>query len=385
VALLAVSGAASISAAQCASQWVNANAKLSGSAPIRWLHEMTFDSISGKIILHGGRNSFGDYLDGTHSWDGVAWTGRTNNGSIRREGHCMAFVPSVNLTFLFGGWQDDFGRTSDTWWWDDAASSWSTTSDDGDQPGPRRLAAMAFDPIRNEIILFGGDTGTNSVGFACASLDPTTKKWKILSPATVPPARANHSMVFDASTGRIVMFGGRNGAGVPKSDTWEWDGATRNWTKISDSTPVLGARTGVGMVYDERRQKTVLFGGRNTLGDLADTWEYDGLTKTWTRILESGPPPRANHAMAYDSARGHVVVYAGARETSDSFTYYGDTWILPSRCIADFDCTGFVDTEDYSAFVAAFESGSETADVDGTGFVDTEDFSFFVERFEGGC
>lgn len=54
-------------------------------------------------------------------------------------------------------------------------------------------------------------------------------------------------------------------------------------------------------------------------------------------------------------------------------------------CRADFDCTGFVDTDDFDAYVRAFEAGTENADVDGSGFVDTDDFDTFVRAFEAGC
>jgi hypothetical protein len=54
-------------------------------------------------------------------------------------------------------------------------------------------------------------------------------------------------------------------------------------------------------------------------------------------------------------------------------------------CAADFDCSGFVDTDDFTAFVLAFEAGTDDADIDGTGFVDTDDFTAFVLAFEAGC
>lgn len=54
-------------------------------------------------------------------------------------------------------------------------------------------------------------------------------------------------------------------------------------------------------------------------------------------------------------------------------------------CVGDFDCSGFVDTEDFDAFVHAFEQGTDAADVDSSGFVDTDDFDFFVHAFEVGC
>ncbi|MCK6478519.1 MAG: VCBS repeat-containing protein, partial [Phycisphaerales bacterium] len=54
-------------------------------------------------------------------------------------------------------------------------------------------------------------------------------------------------------------------------------------------------------------------------------------------------------------------------------------------CPADFDGTGFVDTDDYDAFVRAFEIGGDDADFNNSGFVDLEDFVDFVHAFEAGC
>ncbi len=54
-------------------------------------------------------------------------------------------------------------------------------------------------------------------------------------------------------------------------------------------------------------------------------------------------------------------------------------------CGADFDHTGFVDTDDFTAFVETFEAGDIHADFDGSGFVDTDDFTAFVLAFEAGC
>ncbi|GMV25660.1 MAG: hypothetical protein AMXMBFR58_16910 [Phycisphaerae bacterium] len=54
-------------------------------------------------------------------------------------------------------------------------------------------------------------------------------------------------------------------------------------------------------------------------------------------------------------------------------------------CPSDFDQSGFVDTDDFTAFVVAFEAGTDNADIDGSGFVDTDDFDTFVRFFEAGC
>ncbi len=63
-----------------------------------------------------------------------------------------------------------------------------------------------------------------------------------------------------------------------------------------------------------------------------------------------------------------------------------DSWYLrKADCTGDFDNSGFVDTDDYDAFVFAFILGGEDADVNGSGFVDTDDFDYFVCAYESGC
>ncbi|MCC6429035.1 MAG: hypothetical protein IT435_19730 [Phycisphaerales bacterium] len=54
-------------------------------------------------------------------------------------------------------------------------------------------------------------------------------------------------------------------------------------------------------------------------------------------------------------------------------------------CPADFDWSTFVDLDDYTLFVEAFEAGTDDADFDLSGFVDIEDFTGFVIAFEAGC
>ncbi len=60
-------------------------------------------------------------------------------------------------------------------------------------------------------------------------------------------------------------------------------------------------------------------------------------------------------------------------------------WKINILCPADFDESGFVDTDDFDAYVQAFVAGSDSADFDQSGFVDTDDFDAFVLAFESGC
>ena len=54
-------------------------------------------------------------------------------------------------------------------------------------------------------------------------------------------------------------------------------------------------------------------------------------------------------------------------------------------CFSDFDHNGFVNGDDFDAFVFFFEAGDIQADVDGNTFVNGDDFDQFTEHFVAGC
>jgi hypothetical protein len=119
----------------------------------------------------------------------------------------------------------------------------------------------------------------------------------------------------------VVLFGGSDAAGNPLADTWEYDGT--NWQQrfpLSFPPP----RSQHAMAFDSARGVVVLFGGRT---DLADTWEYDGVI--WQqRFPSAAPAPRLAPSMAYDPARGVTVMTGGqsAFAWSDTWEWNGSEW-----------------------------------------------------------
>ena len=72
----------------------------------------------------------------------------------------------------------------------------------------------------------------------------------------------------------------------------------------------LDGRFGHALAYDSARGRVVLFGGTASLLTLSDTWEWNG--NVWTRQTPAvSPPARIGHALAYDVARGRVVLFGG--------------------------------------------------------------------------
>jgi MYXO-CTERM domain-containing protein len=187
---------------------------------------------------------------------------------------------------------------------------------------------MVFDSKRNKIVLFGGRAGS---GFNYADTwewDPSNGTWTdATSSGSRPSARSQHAMVYEKSTGNILLFGGgrsdstsSDGTGISVSfgDTWEWNPTARAWTQLKP-TASPAARHDFGMVWDSSRNLAVLFGGmeKDTAGvdgsPLQDTWEWDPSAGTWTERTTQGakPSPRYAHSMAFAGGSNKAIVFGG--------------------------------------------------------------------------
>ncbi len=95
------------------------------------------------------------------------------------------------------------------------------------------------------------------------------------------------------------------------------------WRLIETSTSPPGRMHAV-MAYDSARGDVVLFGGAQDCQSRVpknDTWLFDGVN--WQEIASpTAPPPRYYGALAFDSIRGVTVLYGGTAERAS----YDDTW-----------------------------------------------------------
>ncbi len=195
----------------------------------------------------------------------------------------------------------------------------------GDAPAPRSHHAMACDAAGGRAVLFAGHDGDSP-------LDDTWQwdgqAWRRAAcDGPCPPARFGHAMAYDAARKRVVLFAGRGPDFAEFSDTWEWDGSM--WHEMEPAGEVPKARAGHAMAYDGARGRVVLFGGQWGIArELDDLWEWDG--HAWHRMELTGSTPsaRSGHAMAYDAAAGFVVLFGGfgGKNLDDTWTWDGQTW-----------------------------------------------------------
>lgn len=176
-------------------------------------------------------------------------------------------------------------------------------------PAVATSPSMAYDESRGRLVMYASGVTWTTRGDV----------WSRASDAG-PPARFQTAMAYDRLRQKVVLFGGFDGA--PNGDTWEWDGS--GWAKIIPVT-APEARSAHGMAYDPTRQRVVLFGGQGAAATLQDMWEWSGAT--WTEIKPAvKPPARSNASMALDSNRGVIVLFGGTDPNAATPVAFEDTW-----------------------------------------------------------
>jgi hypothetical protein len=289
---------------------------LAGPTPIRTGYSMAYDPVGDRIILFGGRflsNGAFIHPGETWEWNGARWLQVAAKGPTGRAGAAMAYDPARQRIVMFGG-HTAFARggvflthIAQTWEWDGEA--WELRSSSG--PTPRSFHAMAYSTVRGRVLVFGGET--YGIDSACWEWDGTS--WSILH-LDGAAARSHHEMVDDLARGVMVSFGGHDGA-TTRGETLELllNSTPPHWTTI-DTSAVPSPRAHAAMVYDRARGVTVLFGGATLTNTGApvyvfgDTWEWNG--QRWHLRATDGPAPRCAAAIAYDEQRGVPYCLAAA-------------------------------------------------------------------------
>ena len=185
-------------------------------------HSMTFDSISARVVLFGGEDASAKSLGDTWAWDGTAWVQIAEFGPPARLGAAMVAMSST-LT-LFGGLSSTATDPpshvfADTWEFD--GRLWTQRQDIG--PGPRRDAALAFDSVRNRVVLFGGVRVPATTQIDITALSGET--WE-LAPPVLAVASLTSSVLNETLGVDITLTIPAPSTGAPVVVTLEAPGTT---------------------------------------------------------------------------------------------------------------------------------------------------------------
>lgn len=309
-------------------QWMNMNPTIHPIA--RYYFGTAGDLEEQKVVLFGGLGyveSAGAYqsLDDTWIYDIASntWTDAEPTVSPPpRYGHQILYSSGDDVIVLFGG-ADPYHTPqiiyNDIWIYSISENTWVEM--DLTVPIPARaFNSIAYDSIRNRIIVFGGynyltsqsfhDTWTYEIGDSiCVNQNPPS--W--------PSSRNSHTTVYNEAGDVVILFGGwypPNELG----DTWIYDPANNDWTQVyPSSSPCERMSFGMtGLVNG-----TLLFGGGRIYPDIYnDTWYYDLSGNEWIDLdPEQFPSARARMSLA--SLGNDVVLFGGYSNTGE----HDDTWI----------------------------------------------------------
>lgn len=280
-----------------------------GIHPLLGMFESSSVDHTGALVLRlGGSNganpALGQPLVG---WDGAQWLALSTAGPPPR--YSAVLWPMATATYLFGGGAVGGQILAETWQWDGA--NWAQLSPAASPPA-RVDAAAAYHPTAGVGLLFGGSANGAQYGALGDTWSFDGSNWQQLTTGPQPGARRFPAMAYDPVRDRIVMSGGEflspfPGGSTIYDDTWEHDGTS--WTQVMvTGGPVVNLNSRMSMAFDASRQRVVAVvqeGFRYLL------WEYDGTS--WTQFSVAGDaysmhPLTATAPLACTGPNGNLVV-----------------------------------------------------------------------------
>jgi Kelch motif protein len=245
-----------------------------------WGMRLAFDSRRRRVVSFGGISNR-RAISEVRVLENDVWTALGQHGEMPAAEAGFVYDSRRDRFIAFGGTRGDGQAYGDTW--EFAGSTWAKVASQG--PRARQGHAMVFDERRGRTVIFGG-TGSYGPDQTPPRLGDVWefdgRRWSAREFANGPGPRTSPGAAYDSKRGVTVVFGGVDGSGF-LGDLWAWTGA--EWRKLADASSAGPAPRATGqLVYDQKRDRVVLFGGRNRWpdGDLNDTWEWDGAT--WRRI-----------------------------------------------------------------------------------------------------
>lgn len=210
--------------------------------PARSNSSFAYDNDRQVAVLFGGASNVSglpEYLNDTWVFNGKDWTEQSTQVSPSpRTDASIVYDPDHQRIYLFGGsysFEKDIWKYNDTWAWD--GSNWQQILLKN-QPAIRDNAAMAYDPVHHNVLLFGGAS-------IAAPLNDTWiwngEVWTEQQPVHQPGKDKIFEypqMVYDTSRRQIVMVGSARDFPNPNSytETWAWDG--QDWIELSIVHPL---------------------------------------------------------------------------------------------------------------------------------------------------
>jgi hypothetical protein len=210
-------------------------------------------------------------LAGTPTWTRLSVTGPAPPA---RAGHVAVYDPLRRRMLVFGGGEPapPWSLYNDVWSLSlTGIPAWTQLLPTGPQPTGQAGSAV-YDPVRDRMLVYEADWNNaerNWESAVWALALSGTPNWTRLSPAGAPPLpRWRISEAYDPVRDRIVVFSGEStdyrGPGISPYyyDVWALElSDSLSWVPLAFSSGVPSGRAGHTLVYDPGRDQIIVFGG----------------------------------------------------------------------------------------------------------------------------
>ena len=302
----------------------------------RSAHAMVYDSKRGRVLAFGGRAESTQLrgrftlLNDLWAWQNGDWQ-QLDAGTAPpvRQHADLAYDRVRDRVILFGGYKyaannRDIEPLYDTWEFD--GQSWTEVQ--GTANGPKvDKPLLTYDIQRKQTVLLGINATFDTLMY---NWNPETKSWQSMTPDPLPPCVHEATLVYQHHNQTLLVTGGLcNDTASTGDEVWQWDGTT--WTKIDAKQGGFAASraNGAAYAYDTVYSRFVRYGGNINFGTVVDS-STNTLRDTNWRFMPSPfrPSPRSLTAFRRDPARGGIVFFGGLTEfsTGNSITYNADQW-----------------------------------------------------------
>ncbi len=187
---------------------------------------LVYDPTLKKTVFFGGYNA--TYLDQTWTFDGSSWLQVKKNPPPSRSHTAMWYDPTLKKTVLYGGLgrvtaNDALSRFDDMWSFD--GIGWTEIKPTA-TPGKRYGAQVAVNPLTGHAFVFGGirlDTDATLIQTQVYTNDLWEwdgTAWTKVVTSITPPPHENGGFAWDPLRNELVLFGGYSGFYL--SDLWSF-------------------------------------------------------------------------------------------------------------------------------------------------------------------
>ncbi|HTT26348.1 MAG TPA: PKD domain-containing protein [Thermoplasmata archaeon] len=264
--------------------WTDVTSTLASSPPPMFGTAMVWDAADGYLVLFGGRDTLGDFFNGTWTFDGSAWNPiSTSAAPSGRASATMSYDAADGYVLLEGGFNSAVPVLQDSWTY--AGGVWTNITSQVVGQLPRaNFGVSAYDAHDGYVVFFGYSlSGCHGAG--ATWIYSHGHYWNITADQTEFPQSSSGSsmMDYDPILGMVLLFSGyASGGGSTCLTTQETFGFSEGiWHNLSGVIPkVAPGRCCVPMVFDPADGYDLITEGspNNTrppgLPDKDDTWTF---------------------------------------------------------------------------------------------------------------